>query len=150
MTALASFLQEYKSSHLNPVNKRIHMVCVPFIEWSLLGVLWCMPRPAVFGDFNWALALMALGLLYYTQFKNLKIILASLSLMAPFLLFVSFRPPYLLETSMVAFVLAWIGQFYGHKVEGKKPSFFRDVFFLLIGPLWVVETLLNKRGSSLL
>ena len=42
------------------------------------------------------------------------------------------------------FVLAWIGQFYGHKVEGKKPSFFKDLQFLLIGPLWCMDAYLGK------
>ena len=44
-------------------------------------------------------------------------------------------------TSLVIFVVAWIGQFYGHKIEGQKPSFFKDLQFLLIGPAWVFEKL---------
>lgn len=36
------------------------------------------------------------------------------------------------------FVVAWIAQFYGHHVEGKKPSFFADLQFLMIGPLWLL------------
>ena len=42
------------------------------------------------------------------------------------------------------FVIAWIGQFYGHKVEGKKPSFFKDLQFLLIGPVWCMDAYLAK------
>ena len=42
------------------------------------------------------------------------------------------------------FVLAWIGQFYGHKIEGKKPSFFKDLQFLLIGPVWCMDAYLGK------
>jgi uncharacterized membrane protein YGL010W len=42
------------------------------------------------------------------------------------------------------FILAWIGQFYGHKVEGKKPSFFKDLQFLLIGPVWCMDAYLGK------
>ena len=45
----------------------------------------------------------------------------------------------LLTASIIIFVAAWIGQFYGHKVEGAKPSFLKDIEFLLIGPLWVIE-----------
>ena len=48
--------------------------------------------------------------------------------------------------SIGVFVIAWIGQFYGHKIEGKKPSFLKDLQFLLIGPAWVVENIFsNKR-----
>ena len=45
----------------------------------------------------------------------------------------------------VIFVLAWIGQFVGHKLEGKKPSFFQDIQFLLIGPAWVAVTLFGLK-----
>ncbi len=47
------------------------------------------------------------------------------------------------------FVFAWIGQFYGHKVEGKKPSFFKDLQFLLIGPVWCMDAYLAKDITSL-
>ena len=40
--------------------------------------------------------------------------------------------------------LAWIGQFIGHKIEGKKPSFFDDLRFLLIGPLFVLSFLYRR------
>ena len=49
------------------------------------------------------------------------------------------------QLSLGIFVLAWIGQFYGHKVEGKKPSFFKDLQFLLIGPLWTIKTILKLK-----
>jgi uncharacterized membrane protein YGL010W len=42
------------------------------------------------------------------------------------------------------FVLAWIGQFIGHKIEGKKPSFFDDLRYLLIGPLFVLAVLYRR------
>lgn len=45
----------------------------------------------------------------------------------------------LLPIALAIFIVAWIGQFYGHKVEGQKPSFLKDLIFLLIGPLWVLE-----------
>jgi uncharacterized membrane protein YGL010W len=47
--------------------------------------------------------------------------------------------------SLAIFVVAWIGQFYGHKVEGMKPSFIKDLQFLLIGPLWVIEKIVRKK-----
>jgi uncharacterized membrane protein YGL010W len=42
------------------------------------------------------------------------------------------------------FVIAWAGQFIGHKVEGKKPSFIDDLKFLLIGPIWLLHFILNR------
>jgi uncharacterized membrane protein YGL010W len=40
---------------------------------------------------------------------------------------------------LAVFAIAWLGQFIGHKVEGAKPSFFKDLQFLLIGPLWLLS-----------
>jgi uncharacterized membrane protein YGL010W len=48
--------------------------------------------------------------------------------------------------SLGIFVLAWIGQFIGHHVEGKKPSFFKDLQFLLIGPAWLLGFLFRLAG----
>jgi uncharacterized membrane protein YGL010W len=53
-----------------------------------------------------------------------------------------------LPISLVVFVLAWIGQFVGHRIEGKKPSFFEDLRFLLIGPLFVLGFLYRRLGIS--
>lgn len=53
------------------------------------------------------------------------------------MLFLEQNTSHLLAINLTLFILAWIGQFYGHHVEGKKPSFFQDLQFLLIGPLWV-------------
>ena len=47
---------------------------------------------------------------------------------------------------LVIFVLAWIGQFIGHRIEGKKPSFLKDVVFLLIGPAWLLSMIYKKVG----
>ena len=47
--------------------------------------------------------------------------------------------PFGFKFYFVVFVVTWIGQFVGHKIEGKKPSFFEDLQFLLIGPAWVVK-----------
>jgi uncharacterized membrane protein YGL010W len=48
--------------------------------------------------------------------------------------------------SAIVFVVAWIGQFYGHKVEGKKPSFLKDIQFLLIGPAWLLHFIYRRLG----
>ena len=57
----------------------------------------------------------------------------------------SFTPP-LWKTSLIIFIVAWIGQFIGHKIDGKKPSFLEDIQFLLIGPLWLLSFIYSKIG----
>ena len=46
------------------------------------------------------------------------------------------------------FVVGWIIQFVGHKIEGQKPSFFEDLQFLLIGPLWLLSDVYRRLGIS--
>lgn len=48
------------------------------------------------------------------------------------------------QVALTIFVVAWIGQFWGHKVEGKKPSFFKDIQFLMIGPMWLMHFIYKK------
>lgn len=52
----------------------------------------------------------------------------------------------LVSFSLFIFVVAWIGQFVGHKIEGAKPSFFEDIQFLLIGPAWLLSFVYDKIG----
>ncbi len=150
MLALQNLLNEYSESHQNSLNRKIHKVCVPLIEWSLLGILASIPVPSIFSPINGAHILVLFALTYYLQFKNWRVIVMSLLMMTPFWIFYSFHPEHLLAISILFFVLAWMGQFYGHKIEKRKPSFFRDVFFLLIGPLWVGESLLRSFHKSLI
>ncbi len=149
MSQLSSLLEKYGESHQNLQNQRIHKICVPLIEWSLLGILWSLPRPEFFGSVTWAHLMIAFALGYYLRFQNWKVIAATLVMLLPFWIYISFHPTHVLETSIAVFVIAWIGQFYGHKVEGKKPSFLEDLAFLLIGPLWVTESILRAQGKSL-
>jgi len=50
------------------------------------------------------------------------------------------------QLALGVFVIAWILQFIGHAVEGKRPSFFTDVRFLLIGPAWLLAFLYRALG----
>ena len=54
----------------------------------------------------------------------------------------------LYQVCVTVFVIAWIGQFIGHKIEGKKPSFFKDLQFLLVGPMWLLHFVYRKLGIS--
>jgi uncharacterized membrane protein YGL010W len=149
--AVADWLDEYGTSHRNAVNKRLHFVCVPAIVLSILGLLWSLPVPNSFGLgpwLNWGTLAVALTLVYYL---SLSPGLAFGTLVAFALLFLILRAlltlPWPLWASCLAiFVLAWVGQFIGHAVEGKRPSFFKDVQFLLIGPLWLIAALYQRLG----
>lgn len=137
MRTIDSLLAQYGDSHRNPVNEWVHIVCVPLIVFSVVGLLWSV-HPGV------ALAGCAAALAYYMKLSRPFALgmLAMLALMLAAL--AAMQPIVILPMALVLFVLAWIGQFIGHQIEGKKPSFLDDVRFLLIGPLFVLGFLYRR------
>lgn len=132
-----TLLAKYGESHLNHTNELIHFVCVPVIVFSLLGIIWAV-HPLL------ALAVSAAALWYYFQLSR-PFAVGMLIMTALMLGLLRALPPAtVLPLSIAIFVLAWIGQFIGHKIEGKKPSFLDDLRFLLIGPLFVLSFLYRR------
>jgi uncharacterized membrane protein YGL010W len=153
MRTADQWLDEYGDSHRNHTNKALHWICVPVIAWCVLGLLWCLPFPATLRAAspaaNWA-SLAVLGALLYYAFLSLRLALGLLPLLLAALwsLYALDRssPLPLWSICVALFVVAWIGQFIGHAIEGKSPSFFKDVQFLMIGPLWLLAALYRKLG----
>lgn len=130
-------LARYAESHRNHTNEIIHFVCIPLIVLSLLGILWAL-HPAV------AIATTLASLYYYTRLS--RGFALGMGVMSAVMLGILALMPEMtvLPVSIAIFVVAWIGQFIGHKIEGKKPSFFEDLRFLLIGPLFVLSFLYRR------
>lgn len=148
MKTLDQWLVEYSVSHQNPTNKKIHNICVPLIMFSVLGLIWCIPTPAVF-DFsmlmNWSILFSAICMVFYFSL-GMTTGLLMLSVLVPMLIGVYVIDHLgfsVLWISVFIFIVSWVGQFIGHKIEGKKPSFFQDIQFLLIGPLWVFRKVVS-------
>lgn len=137
MKTLKVWLDEYSESHQNPVNKNIHWICVPVIYFCVFGILYALHPWAAY-------AALLLALAFYVP---LSLPLAAGMLVLSLAMLVLIRViPNLLWVSVALFVAAWIGQFYGHKVEGKKPSFFKDLQFLLVGPIWLLNFVYQRLG----
>lgn len=143
MQTITTYLSEYAESHQNHTNQWIHVVCVPLITWSILGVLHTIKMT---DDIHASHAFVLFALVYYSFFKR-ALIVASMALVSALMLYSFQFIPNLLITAIVVFVLAWIGQFYGHHVEGKRPSFLKDLTFLLIGPIWILKKAFPKIDS---
>lgn len=139
--AIDTLLAKYSESHLNHTNEIIHFVCVPVIVFTLLGILWWI-------HWSVAVAVTVVSLLYYIKLS--KPFAAGMAVMSAVMLGILALLPaaVVLPLSLAIFVLAWIGQFIGHKIEGKKPSFFDDLRFLLIGPLFVLSFLYRRLNLS--
>lgn len=135
MKSITEWFDEYSESHQNKTNKMIHWVCVPAILFSILGIL------AHFSALLTAL-IIVLTLVFYARL-DLVLAVAMVALVAV-MAWVIYLLPVGAGFYIGVFILAWVGQFYGHKVEGKKPSFFKDLQFLLIGPVWCMDAYLSK------
>jgi uncharacterized membrane protein YGL010W len=156
MKKIDQLLSEYGESHQNSTNKAIHWICVPLIFFSIVGLLASIPAGVVqrfFGEpnpyANWALVALVVVLIYYVTlsiFLSIGMALFALVCLTAVRLISEANVAPLWMVSVVIFVVAWIGQFYGHKVEGKKPSFFKDVQFLLIGPAWLMHFVYKRLG----
>lgn len=135
MKTISEWLDEYSESHQDKTNKAIHWVCVPTILFSIIGIL------AHFSALLTALILVLTFVFYARLDLVLAVAMAALLAVMAWLIFIL---PVGVGVYIAIFVLAWIGQFYGHKVEGKKPSFLKDLQFLLIGPVWCMDAYLGK------
>ena len=156
MRKIDILLSEYGESHQNKTNKSIHWICVPLIFFSIVGLIASIPAESLqilLGSdslfANWAAVLLVLVIVYYVSlsaalaFGMALFCLVCLAVIN-WLTYSVTIPLWLI--CIVIFVVAWIGQFYGHKIEGKKPSFFKDVQFLLIGPAWLMHFVYKKIG----
>jgi len=149
------FLEKYGESHQNPTNKIIHWFCVPAIMFSLFGLLYAIPFPVERGMFtNWAAVFYIGTLLYYLRLSIpmfigfIPIGVAMIFGIDAIYHGVGESASMLAYISLGIFVVAWIIQFIGHKIEGAKPSFIEDVQFLMIGPAWLLHFIYKKVGIN--
>jgi uncharacterized membrane protein YGL010W len=154
MKGIQSWLDDYAVSHQNPTNKLIHWICVPLIFFSITGFFYSIELPFKITDsinFNLAMLMSAGVVIYYfTLSRTLwfgMFVFTLLCLVLCYTIKSAGIPVW--AVSAVVFVLAWIGQFYGHNVEGKKPSFLKDLQFLMIGPAWLMSFIYKRLGVAL-
>ena len=153
MRDMQSWLDSYSSDHQNPTNQTLHWICVPPIVWSVIALLWTIPVPAQFlRPGSWAVLAMVLAFYWYWKHSHrlAAALLLAFTVLGVFTsaLFGGLGAVALREWAIGVFVLAWIGQFIGHKFEGRRPSFLTDLSYLLIGPAWLMAKLLRKLGFA--
>lgn len=126
---------DYAESHRHPTNILIHWICVPIIVWTVMALIWSVHPWAGY-------AVVAASIVYYALLSPIMAVImavygVAIMLTMPWV-------PHPVITAIVLFVLTWIAQFYGHHIEGKKPSFLKDVQYLMIGPVFLLSKLLRK------
>lgn len=158
MRAIDKLLSEYGESHQNSTNKLIHWICVPIIFWTIVALFWCIKLgleiPGTGFHLNFALVALVAVIIYYLRLSvrlALGMMAFSIACIAATdqieLMLQKIDFP-LWGLALTAFVIAWIFQFWGHSIEGKKPSFLKDVQFLLIGPAWLMHFIYKKLGMQ--
>lgn len=156
MRKIDQLLSEYGESHQDATNKAIHWICVPLIFLSVVGLIASIPAGPVRSILgannpyaNWAAIVLILVLIYYVSLSiplTIGMMLFGALCLIVVHLIVRLDIAPLWVVSLAIFLVAWVGQFYGHKVEGKKPSFLKDVQFLLIGPAWLMHFVYKRIG----
>lgn len=154
--SIQDWLSEYGKSHQHPVNKQIHWLCVPIIFWSISALLWTIPIPFLsFSGLSLNVGLIALLFILFYYFLLSFSLALGMTAFTTFCLMLSYQIEQMLGItglrllSIILFIIAWIGQFYGHRLEGKKPSFLEDIQFLMIGPAWLLHFIYKRLKISL-
>ena len=152
MKNAAWYLEKYGESHQHPTNIIIHKIFVPLIMFSVIGLLWAIPVPGFlmkipFINFG---TILVIGALIFYLSMGIKIFLGMIFIVSPIVYGNVLLQNYSHQIYLMSgiFVFSWIMQFIGHKIEGKKPSFFEDLLFLLVGPVWVIYPLFKKIGLT--
>lgn len=131
-------LSHYGASHQNPRNEAIHFVAIPLIMLSLCGLMYAA-HPWV------AYAFIAASMVYYARL-SVVFFVTMVVWSALIIGLLKAMGSQVLVLSVIIFVGAWIIQFVGHKIEGKKPSFLEDIQYLWVGPLFVLSKLFARLG----
>jgi uncharacterized membrane protein YGL010W len=151
MRPVDAYLDQYSADHRNATNQWIHLLCVPAIVWSVTAMLWTVPVPAALlqpGAIA-AFAMVAALAWYWRLSRKLWVGIAIAFVAFAWLdwwIASAFGMRTLLVSAIAVFVVAWIGQFIGHIYEGHRPSFFTDLVFLLVGPMWTLRKLYQRLG----
>ena len=150
---------EYGESHKNKINKLIHWICVPSIFFSIVALVWSIPLGPLeglkinsFQYINWATLAIGFVFIYYIKLSPL-LSLGMMGFSALCLYITNFLENLIIMgeinfqlwlIALAVFIISWIVQFIGHEIEGKKPSFLKDLQFLLIGPAWLMHFIYKK------
>jgi uncharacterized membrane protein YGL010W len=151
MKSLNQWLDEYSASHRNPRNKLTHWIGIPLIVFAI----WCALKAIPVGTqwLNAATLSIAVFVGYYLLLSwrlALGMALVSTLLYAGVLSLEQSLGPDLVWAAAGIFVFGWVLQFIGHHIEGAKPSFFKDLQFLLIGPLWLLADVYRRLDIPML
>ncbi|MEO7431414.1 MAG: Mpo1-like protein [Dokdonella sp.] len=153
MRSVNEWFGHYSADHQNDTNRLIHWICVPAILWAAVAGFWLIPVPATIGrpGFWCGMAMVGAFAFYWRMSRPIGAAMAIVFILLGVLTEMLYRTLGRVDLAWLAigvFVVAWIGQFIGHAIEGKRPSFFTDLAYLLIGPAWLTGKLMRRFGIA--
>jgi uncharacterized membrane protein YGL010W len=132
-------LHHYGLNHQHPKNEAIHMVAIPMIMLAIVGLIYSLHPWAAY-------VFLAASLVYYARLGS-TVVLASMAVWTVLLLLIIWAlGAALFKVSLALFIVGWVTQFIGHKIEGKKPSFLEDIQYLWVGPIFVLTRPMLRLG----
>lgn len=153
MRSVNDWFDSYGADHRNPTNQTIHWICVPAILWAVIAAVWLVPVPPSIGRPGFWCGLVMVGAFafYWRLSRPLGAAMLVVFILLGLLtegLYRLLGPQSLLWLAIGVFVAAWVGQFIGHRIEGRRPSFLTDLAYLLIGPAWLTAKLMRRFGVA--
>lgn len=151
MKTLDQWLDEYSASHRNARNQLSHWIGIPLIVFAI----WCALKAIPVGTIWVNAATVSIALFFaYTLLLSwrlaLGMALVSAALYAGVLALEQRLGANLVWAGAGIFLVGWLLQFVGHHAEGSKPPSFKDLQFLLIGPLWLLAEVYRRLDLPLL
>jgi uncharacterized membrane protein YGL010W len=132
-------LHHYGLSHQHPRNEAIHMFAIPIIMLALVGLIYSLHPWAAY-------VFLAASLAYYARLGSMLVFACMLVWTVLLLAVIWALGSAIFKVSLGLFVFGWVIQFVGHKIEGKKPSFFEDIQYLWVGPIFVLSRPMLRLG----
>jgi len=160
MKSAQQWFDAYGASHQHATNKLIHWFCVPAIVFTIVVLLAALPHdvlalavpPALSAYTHWGTLVVLAALVFYVRLSwTIGLGMTAVSALtlwgtAALARWEASGGPAMWLIGVTVFAAAWIFQFVGHKIEGKQPSFFEDLQFLLVGPAWLLQFLYRRAG----
>jgi uncharacterized membrane protein YGL010W len=122
--SLDKALRDYESYHKDPLNIKIHIICVPLIILSVVGMLNAIP--VAWGPIRIGHIVCLLYFSYYIFYARpylLPCFAMFAAIIAVDFLLAKLPSPLYLSINISLFVVSWALQIWGHKKEGNKPAF---------------------------
>lgn len=143
------YFKDYENYHRTKGNKMTHIIGVPLVMFSLLGLLshisiWA-PAPDALFRLDGAIPLLLFGIGFAFKVDAKLAVPFSLYTIFGYLLFRHLSLPVLTAMQIVA----WVFQLVGHyKYEKKAPALLTSIEHIFIGPLWIFSWMIGYYKPS--